>query len=189
MSVLEEKVLVLDRGYQPVHVVSAKSAIYLLFREVGKVIDDDWSAHTLDEWIEKSKGITCEKPVRTPRYSFPVPNIVLLRFYVKKNLPMLKCNKSNICLRDNWHCGYCNKRMRERDCTIDHIVPVSQGGITEWKNVVISCSKCNNRKGNRTIEESGLELKTEIYTPNWSKQILKRYIGDDNYHPWKSFLR
>ena len=189
MSSLDGKVLVLDRGYQPVHVVSVKSAIYLLFREVGKIIDQDWNSYNLEEWIEANKGREIVNPIRTPRYTFGAPDIILLNFYVKKNLPTIKCNKNNICLRDDWTCGYCLKKMSQRDCTIDHIIPTSLGGETRWDNVVISCGKCNNKKSNKTIKEAGMELKIDIYTPSWSKQILKRYIKDSSDHPWLSFLR
>ena len=189
MSFLDGKVLVLDRGYQPVHVISVKGAICLLFREVGKIIDQDWGSYSLEEWIEESKEREISKPIRTPRYTFDAPDIILLNFYVKKNLPTIKCNKSNICLRDDWTCGYCLKKMSQRDCTIDHIIPTSLGGKTEWDNVVISCGKCNNKKSNKTIEETGMELKADIYTPSWSKQILKRYIKDNSEHPWLSFIR
>ena len=189
MSSLDGKVLVLDRGYQPVHVVSVKSAIYLLFRDVGKILAKNWNSYDLDKWIQVSKEMEITKPIRTPRYTFDAPDIILLNFYVKKNLPTIKCNKSNICLRDDWTCGYCSKTMTQRDCTIDHIIPTSLGGKTKWDNVVVSCAKCNNKKSNKTIEEAGMELKADIYTPNWSRQILKRYIKDDSGHPWLSFLR
>ena len=37
-------------------------------------------------------------------------------------------------------------------------MPRSRGGESIWENVVTSCAPCNLRKGDRLLEESGLQL-------------------------------
>lgn len=34
---------------------------------------------------------------------------------------------------------------------IDHIIPISLGGLSDIQNLVTSCSNCNKRKGNRMV--------------------------------------
>ncbi|HWC79970.1 MAG TPA: HNH endonuclease [Pseudonocardiaceae bacterium] len=49
--------------------------------------------------------------------------------------------------------------------TVDHIVPLSRGGVrTSWLNTVACCGggprSCNARKGNRLLAEAGLRLRS-----------------------------
>jgi 5-methylcytosine-specific restriction endonuclease McrA len=37
-----------------------------------------------------------------------------------------------------------------KDLTLDHVIPKSKGGKTEWTNVVSACRKCNNDKASHT---------------------------------------
>lgn len=78
--------------------------------------------------------------------------------------------------RDNFTCIYCGRNMRDLynlwrstiDGTqskkkirikrkhvmlsVDHVIPVSKGGTWDKKNLVTSCSKCNNDKGDKLID-------------------------------------
>lgn len=56
--------------------------------------------------------------------------------------------------RDRWRCHLCRKRVRKDvsrlhpdGATIDHLVPISQGGIDEPANVATAHWKCNQSKG------------------------------------------
>jgi 5-methylcytosine-specific restriction endonuclease McrA len=60
--------------------------------------------------------------------------------------------------RDGWRCGICRKPVRQelygqgahRDGpSIDHIVPVSLGGVDASWNVRLTHLRCNARRGNR----------------------------------------
>lgn len=46
-------------------------------------------------------------------------------------------------------CGYCGKTAN----TLDHIVPVSHGGISETSNLLPACSPCNSKKGSYSVEQ------------------------------------
>lgn len=46
--------------------------------------------------------------------------------------------------RDGNSCFYCKT---EEDLTIDHIVPIADGGGAEIDNLRLVCRLCNNRKG------------------------------------------
>jgi 5-methylcytosine-specific restriction endonuclease McrA len=44
---------------------------------------------------------------------------------------------------------------------MEHVVPRSKGGATEWKNVVLADKRINNIRGNRSLKEAGLTLKIQ----------------------------
>ncbi len=66
-------------------------------------------------------------------------------------------------LRDRFNgvpiCGYCGKVIEDGDVTLDHIIPVSKGGTDKMSNMVLSCSKCNGRKGENIREPQYRKLK------------------------------
>lgn len=45
-------------------------------------------------------------------------------------------------------CAYCGDPR-----TVDHIIPMSQGGDHRLKNLTLACAPCNSQKGNRTPSE------------------------------------
>jgi len=46
-----------------------------------------------------------------------------------------------------------------QDLTVDHVKPVSKGGLWEWSNLVTACNKCNGKKGSKTLKQLGWKLK------------------------------
>lgn len=44
-------------------------------------------------------------------------------------------------------CGYCGTSLKLEDSIGDHKQPHSQGGKTEYSNLVVSCKRCNDMKG------------------------------------------
>jgi 5-methylcytosine-specific restriction endonuclease McrA len=60
--------------------------------------------------------------------------------------------------RDHYTCGYC----RRKATTVDHVHPRSKGGNEASWNLVACCKKCNMVKNDRSIEEAGLTLHSDI---------------------------
>jgi len=59
-------------------------------------------------------------------------------------------------VKANWRCKQCRRRVyqgdpawSDRQATIDHIVPVSKGGLHVWSNVQCLCRACNLKKSNK----------------------------------------
>jgi 5-methylcytosine-specific restriction endonuclease McrA len=47
-------------------------------------------------------------------------------------------------------CALCNKPIDDmKDCTVDHIIPISKGGLTTIENCQLAHSTCNVKKGNK----------------------------------------
>lgn len=46
------------------------------------------------------------------------------------------------------HCALCGATVNERPMDVDHIIPRSKGGKTEYSNLQVMCSKCNRSKRN-----------------------------------------
>ena len=42
---------------------------------------------------------------------------------------------------------------------MDHVVPLSKGGKWVWENLVTACSKCNGKKGSKSLKQLGWTLK------------------------------
>jgi 5-methylcytosine-specific restriction endonuclease McrA len=88
---------------------------------------------------------------------------------------------------EKWHrkCAYCG--VTDTKLEIEHIVAKSKGGSNRVSNLTLSCTKCNQKKGNRLIEQF-LKNKPELL-----RAILvqaKRPLADTtavNATRWKLF--
>ncbi|KAM0861752.1 hypothetical protein ACQ4PT_045681 [Festuca glaucescens] len=133
--------LVLDLSYRPVNVVCWKRAICLEFTEKADVL----------EYYDQT--------VSSPSGSFYIPAVLRVPqlLQVVKRRRVKQClSRKNILYRDHFTCQYCPS---EDDLTIDHVIPTSRGGKWEWENLVTACSRCNSRKGNKTLLQANMKLR------------------------------
>lgn len=49
--------------------------------------------------------------------------------------------------RDGFRCVYCGATPDRAQLVVDHVVPLSQGGVTAESNLVAACNDCNAGKG------------------------------------------
>ena len=66
--------------------------------------------------------------------------------------PEIPNTKDVLYQRQNGSCGGCGDHMRQRNLTVDHIVPRSKGGSDDMENLQLLCQACNSMKGDRTQE-------------------------------------
>lgn len=59
-------------------------------------------------------------------------------------------------------CPYCELPMPSRQKTLDHLEPVSRGGLHSIFNVLVCCRLCNSKKGSRPLGEWLLTLPDNI---------------------------
>ena len=50
-------------------------------------------------------------------------------------------------------CYHCEQKFAVEDLTMDHLIPLSRGGKSSKKNIVVACKQCNSLKKNRTVAE------------------------------------
>jgi hypothetical protein len=64
--------------------------------------------------------------------------------------PAIKGSKRDIVIaRSSGVCAYCHKQFDE--LTLDHIIPVSNGGTDDLENLVACCHECNSRKNDNNL--------------------------------------
>ena len=83
--------------------------------------------------------------------------------------------------RDDHTCQYCGAT---KHLTIDHVIPRSRGGQDTWENMVVACSKCNIKKANTPLEQTGMKLLREP-RPMGNKMIVK--LNKSNVDEWKDY--
>jgi 5-methylcytosine-specific restriction endonuclease McrA len=66
-------------------------------------------------------------------------------------------NRLKIFERDGYKCHYCEKQLTRFSATLDHIQPVSRGGIHSYDNLTTACLHCNSRRGNRPVMDAIIE--------------------------------
>ena len=53
----------------------------------------------------------------------------------------------------NGVCYYCDASVDKSSATMDHVVPISQGGKSTKGNIVVCCKSCNTEKKSMTAVE------------------------------------
>lgn len=109
----------------------------------------DWQSAVRYIWLDKVKVLHEYEDwqIHSPTHVMNVPAVIMLNEYWQPK-SRVRFNRRWVFLRDNYTCQYCNSSLTIKQCTIDHVVPVSKGGKTTWHNVVTACYPCNNNKGN-----------------------------------------
>ena len=66
--------------------------------------------------------------------------------------------------RDGLHCVYCDDDLSNSEIHMDHVIPESQGGTTDYHNLQVTCRKCNLAKG--VLSESEFTKKLKVRALN-----------------------
>ena len=136
-----QQVLVLNASYEPLNVCTVRRAHVLLYKGKAEVVEQ------------------LDQPLRSATTSFVWPHVIRLVNYVRvPRAIQRKISRRALFARDGWKCAYCGTTAGR--LTLDHIIPRSKGGESIWENVVTACAPCNLRKGDRSLEQVGMELRT-----------------------------
>lgn len=157
----------LNQNYEPLTVCSARRAIVLLFQ--GKA-----------EMIETADGLK----IRTVETSYDLPSVVRLWKYRRVPYRRIMLTRKNIITRDRHRCQYC--RTFKGPMTVDHLIPKTKGGKDTWENMVCACTRCNNRKGNRTPESANMPLNKKPSRPSYIT-FIQRHVGVSD-SLWRPYL-
>src|SRR5712692_3960472 len=195
-SVLEASVLVLNKLYMAVHIISVRRAICLLCKDAAEVVsleEGQFATYDFATWRELSEYRAQhfreedDDWVRTVSSIIQAPRVIRLLSYDKLPKQTVKFNRRNIFARDNNQCQYCGKKYPTSELSLDHIVPRSRGGRSSWENIVCACVGCNVKKGGRTPKEAHLRLIRKPEKPKRSP-MLNLKLTHRKYQSWKTFL-
>ena len=98
-----------------------------------------------------------------------------------QNFRITKPSRSMIYKRDRNKCQYCGATKK---LTIDHVIPRSKGGGDTWENMVVACSSCNIKKGDKLLEQTNMKLMKQP-KPHYNGVMLS--ILDTNDPEWVNY--
>jgi 5-methylcytosine-specific restriction endonuclease McrA len=137
-DLLNRGVLVLNYNYEPFNICRVKRAIVLIFNKKAEPLEYD------------------SAKIRTVSGVFEIPSVIRMLYYIQRPKPHIQLTRNNIFARDNYTCQYCGKMTK--DLTLDHVIPKRLGGKSTWENLVSACKSCNNKKGEKTLQQANMKL-------------------------------
>jgi 5-methylcytosine-specific restriction endonuclease McrA len=195
-SSLDASVLVLNKLFMAIHIISVRRAFCLLCKDLAEVVsleDGQFTTYDFASWREVSEYRAQhfrqedDDWVRTISSEIQVPRVIRLIDYDRLPKQTVKFNRRNIFARDNNQCQYCGKKFPTSELSLDHVLPRSQGGQSTWENIVCACVACNVRKGGRTPKEANMHLIRKPEKPKRSP-MLSLKLTHRKYQSWRSFL-
>jgi 5-methylcytosine-specific restriction endonuclease McrA len=159
------RALVLNATYEPLCVVSTRRALLLVLQAKAELLSGTGRVY------------------HSARTSLAEPSVVRLAYFVRvPHQAHVALNRRAIFARDGHRCQYCGAQAEN----IDHIVPRSKGGLHAWDNVVAACRRCNARKRDHLLEDSGMKLRHLPCAPRgrqWALAALGTVAPD-----WEPYL-
>ena len=163
---MSDKVLVLNATYEPLNVCTARRAIVLMLKQKAEAVE------------------MSGRMFHSAENAFPIPNVIKLSYFVRVPCgDRRRVSRRAVLARDNHRCQYCGSGSH---LTIDHVIPRSRGGDSNWENMVASCAPCNARKGDRLPSEANMRLRRNPRPPD---PLAFVFIAANEIHrSWKRYL-
>lgn len=163
---MNAKILRLNKAGTPVSWLTREQTATLLVKEqviwsLGDTVFEmhgGYNRHGEQSILLLPSIVACHGKVYKDSFDPPLENKFLFR------------RDKNICL-------YCGGQFLVSDLSRDHVHPLSKGGRDIWTNVVTSCRRCNNRKGDRLPQHANMELLAIPFVPN---QYEFLYLSNHN---------
>ena len=162
-------VLVLNRNFYAVHITPWQRALSLVYLDHARVVDQEYRTYSFEDWRELSQMIANHPAgyVSTPSFRIAVPEVITLRAYDKLPIGDVKFTRRNIYEHYSYKCCYCGKKFSTHELNLEHVLPRSRGGKTDWSNIVTACMPCNLRKADKLPEEAHMKLLIKPSKPKW----------------------
>jgi 5-methylcytosine-specific restriction endonuclease McrA len=163
--------LILNADYQPISFVPLSAVGW---QQAVKLhwLDRVYVLHTYDD-----------KQIHSPSTTIQMPAVCATKKFYK--IPQeAKFSRNNLFLRDTFNCQYCGELFSQSELTVDHVIPRSLGGGTDWENCVASCKACNSNKGSKLINPM-----IQPYAPTYWELAKKKKQKIQIQHPsWEEYL-
>lgn len=160
--------IVLNGDFSYLCTVSWKRAINLVLAEKVKVLK--YSDHVIH---------CVEQVIKAPAV---VALIKIVRMVYRHKVPY---SKKNVLVRDQHRCCYCG--IKSKTLTIDHVIPRSRGGMTDFDNCVACCKKCNDLKAARTPREASMTLLKRPFQPTIAEFMRLKLKSSELYQSLVEF--
>ena len=179
-------VLVLNSLYQAVQITGTHRAFRLFYAGRARALSPDFTPYDFDNWCDLPVGID-DDMIRTPTRRIRIPRVIQLVYYDRVPHREVRFTRRNIFFRDRNRCQYCGEVFVQRDLNLDHVVPLSRGGHSEWANVVTACVPCNSKKGSHLPAEVGIRLIRRPKKPAGHPILRSPWIRQF-HEEWRTFL-
>ena len=162
------RVLVLNATYEPVNVCTVRRATVLVLKSRAEI-------------LEKGEGA-----LHSERLELDRPCVIRLVRYVRipRDVHRRKITRKAVLARDAYTCQYCGREAG--GLTVDHVIPRSRGGRSDWDNIVASCAPCNRKKGNRLPREAAMHPRTRPKAPG--PTVFIRIASPRIPTAWQAYL-
>ena len=150
--------------------IQSHSTILVLNSSYEPLHFTNWKRAVILLFKEKAKVIS-SSVIRLVNYVI-IPYRRMTNMYPTRNL---------IYKRDKNKCQYCGST---KSLTIDHVIPKSKGGEDTWENLVVACSSCNVKKGDKLLEQTNMKL---ARTPRAPVSKVLMDLENSNREEWKEF--
>jgi len=183
-------VLVLNRNWQAIHVKSPADALSMMYTDSATGLDilgeDQMIPYKWKDWVKLPYDSESEY-VKTINGDIKIPKVIVLCKFNKVPMKRPKFSLSGVWVRDGGVCQYTGKKLSKNEGNVDHVMPRSRGGKTDWSNCVLAHKEVNAQKANRTPEEAGLKLIKPPAIPRHMPTTF--YIKNKhNIKEWNMFL-
>ncbi len=165
---MDTSVLVLNQNFEPLNICDLRRALCLVFLGKAEIL------------------VPNHRLIRTPSQEIECPSVIRLRYTVHRPLPQVRLTRREVFRRDAYTCQYCGQQATH--LTLDHVIPRHRGGKHCWENLVTACTRCNHRKGGRTLEEAGMHLLRQPTRPRASPYYFLEGRVQSSPEEWWPFL-
>ena len=203
---MNSDVLVLNKNWVAINVLDAFDGMNKVFNGRALAVDSEtFVAYDFPGWVEnwsdasKMARLAGGRVMRGERVNLVLPEIIVCKEYkgmgYKVNVTRRPSfSRRNLFIRDRNTCQFCAHKFPTEELTMDHVMPKSKGGKVTWKNIVLACASCNNKKGNKTLAESKMKLIREPFEPKAEDlrlgpvERLRMKLGRNVPKTWEQFL-
>ena len=162
-ELLQQKVLVINRGWQGVDETSVQVALCDLCRGAATAINTEHMiAVRWEDWL-KLPVREGDRAIHTTHGAVRVPTVVCKAQYAKMPKKRPKWSKKGVKKRDQGICQITGQPAP--DGNVDHVVARSKGGKDEWANTIWTAKAVNTKKADKSLAELGWTLKRKPQAP------------------------
>ncbi len=192
-------ILVLNKHFQPIHIITWKKCMTLLCKEHAHPLDREFMSYKFGDWINFSCSAQASDypKINTVSRAIAIPEIIVLTAYNRLPDKEVKFSRQSVFARDDYTCQYCLEVLHKDDLTMDHILPRAKGGLTVWNNIVAACFPCNSRKADMTLREvaerypqdgNRWSLKARPHKPKWLNPATSKKGRVHICKSWEHFM-